>query len=178
MRLLGQGLHTLEDFTAHSNFCELSLISMGHQQVFPHVGRNTKIRAPNGKDVYPLVTGSFGGADFIHSLMGEAQDHISQTSVSDLTKEFSNARSVQEGQGAAANNLRSMFFNIPGSNSDDLSREMDSIQNIRATSNQDPSTMSPQELHAVLWRVLSFRDNVMKRIEVGCLLAWFLTLTV
>lgn len=53
---------------------------MGHQNVFPHVGQNVKIRAPNGRDVYPLVTGTFGGADFIHSLMGEATDHLSQVS--------------------------------------------------------------------------------------------------
>ncbi|KAG2128412.1 heterokaryon incompatibility Het-C, partial [Suillus cothurnatus] len=35
-RLLGQALHTLEDFSAHSNFCELALVSMGHTDVFMH----------------------------------------------------------------------------------------------------------------------------------------------
>ena len=79
-QLLGRALHTLEDFTAHSNFCELVLIAEGHRNVFPHVGQNTKIRAPNGKEVFPLVTGTFGGADFIHSLLGEATDHLSEVS--------------------------------------------------------------------------------------------------
>ena len=69
-----------EDFSAHSNFCELALISLGHGNVFPHIGRNFKIQAPNGRQVYPLVTGTFGGADFIHSLMGEATDHLSEVS--------------------------------------------------------------------------------------------------
>lgn len=30
---------------------------------------------------------------------------------------------------------------------------------------QDPSTMSPQELYQTLWKILSFRDSVMKKIE-------------
>lgn len=39
-RLLGQGLHTLEDFTAHSNWVELALRKLGHRDVFCHVGDN------------------------------------------------------------------------------------------------------------------------------------------
>lgn len=58
----------------------IALISFGYHNVFPHVGRNVKIRAPNGRDVPILVTGTFGGADFIHSLMGEATDHLSEVS--------------------------------------------------------------------------------------------------
>ena len=53
---------------------------MGHRNVFPHVGQNVKVHAPNGRSVFPLVTGTFGGADFIHSLMGEATDHLSEVS--------------------------------------------------------------------------------------------------
>ena len=75
-RLLGQALHTLEDFPAHSNFCELALVSMGHGQVFTHVGDGVRVQAPNGRHVAPLVTGTFGSSDFIHSLLGEATDHL------------------------------------------------------------------------------------------------------
>jgi hypothetical protein len=63
-------LHTLEDFTAHSNFCELALVSMGHSNVFVHVGDNVRIQAPNGRWVAPLITGTFGSSDFLHSLLG------------------------------------------------------------------------------------------------------------
>lgn len=49
-------LHTLEDFSAHSNFCELALASLGHD-VFLHVGDHVRIQAPNRKMVAPLVTG-------------------------------------------------------------------------------------------------------------------------
>lgn len=63
-------LHTLEDYPAHSNFCEIALVSMGHQDVFVHVGDQVRIQAPNGRWVAPIVTGSFGSSDFIHSLLG------------------------------------------------------------------------------------------------------------
>lgn len=69
LRLLGQSLHTLEDLSAHSNWVELALIEMGYNQVFPHVGSNTAITL-GGKRIFPLVTGTFGGMDFIHSLLG------------------------------------------------------------------------------------------------------------
>lgn len=142
---------------------------MGHQNVFPHVGRNVKVRAPNGRDVYPLVTGTFGGADFVHSLMGEATDHLSQSSVSDLTQKVNNARSVSEGQNASQQILRSLFTNIPGSDGEQLTREMDNVSSMRAgqPGGLDPSQMSPQEMHDTLWKILSFRDSVMKKIEVS-----------
>jgi hypothetical protein len=56
-RLLGQLLHTLEDFPAHSNFCEIALLSLGYTQVFCHVGDQVRIQAPNGRMVPPIVTG-------------------------------------------------------------------------------------------------------------------------
>jgi hypothetical protein len=63
-------LHTLEDFPAHSNFCELALVTMGHSEVFTHVGDQVRVQAPNGRWVAPLITGTFGSSDFIHSLLG------------------------------------------------------------------------------------------------------------
>jgi hypothetical protein len=74
-RLLGTGLHTMEDLLAHSNWCEIALRRMGHKEVFCHVGDNGKLRdpyftptnsmnavsinTPNGR-APPLVTGTFG----------------------------------------------------------------------------------------------------------------------
>ena len=78
----------MEDFLAHSNGCELALRKMGHEQVFCHVGDNgrllvhvlrpvvsltkfiVRIDTPNGL-APPLITGTFGSADFLHSLKGE-----------------------------------------------------------------------------------------------------------
>lgn len=45
---------------------------MGERDIFPVVGRDTKLRIPGARDsVYPLVTGTFGGVDFLHSVTGE-----------------------------------------------------------------------------------------------------------
>jgi hypothetical protein len=96
--------------------------------------------------------------------MGEAGDHLSSAAVSDLSKSFSDSRSIQDGQGASAQALRQMFVQMPGQDTEHLNREMDSLQNLRATT-ADPSTMSPQELYKVLWQALAFRDKVMKSIE-------------
>ena len=45
---------------------------MGERDVFPHVGQRTRIRLNGARDeVYPIVTGTFGGVDFLHSVTGE-----------------------------------------------------------------------------------------------------------
>ncbi|TFK49110.1 Het-C-domain-containing protein [Heliocybe sulcata] len=171
-RLLGQALHTLEDFPAHSNFCELALVSMGHQDVFVHVGDQVRIQAGNGRWVAPLVTGTFGSSDFIHSLLGEATDHISEASVSDLNRELNNATAKSRSMGGGTSPsdvLRDMLFKLPGGGGGEMSREMESVERIRAGPSQPgskrPEDMSPQEIHAVLWQVLTFRDSVVKKIE-------------
>ena len=70
LRLLGTGCHCLEDYSAHSNYTELALIELGESQIFPHVGRRTQVNLPGARHpVYPLVTGTFGGVDFLHSVM-------------------------------------------------------------------------------------------------------------
>jgi hypothetical protein len=75
---LGAALHTLEDFSAHSNFIELCLHELGEEQVFPFVGDACRIQVRRGlwqrKEVAPLVTGTFGMLDIFHSLLGEADD--------------------------------------------------------------------------------------------------------
>jgi hypothetical protein len=63
-----QALHTLEDFAAHSNYTELALRELGYNNVFPHVGSGTEIHV-RGKRIYPLTTGTFGGLDFVVSVL-------------------------------------------------------------------------------------------------------------
>lgn len=89
-----------------------------------------------------------------------------QASVSDLNKELDKARSSSSRSGPGGSNpadhLRNLLFSIPGGQGGEMTREMDSIERIRAGPQQGgkrPEEMSPQELHAVLWQVLSFRDS-------------------
>lgn len=91
---------------------------------------------------------------------GEAGDQISSASVSDLNKQMDKARSQDTDRGFSS--LRGMFDQLPGGSG--LSRDLDNAT--RATNTgKNPMEMSPQELHAVLWQVLTFRDNVSKFIE-------------
>lgn len=62
LRDFGAGLHTLEDFFAHSNFVELSLRKVGHGNVLPW------ICGVESRREHPVVTGLFGGTDVLASI--------------------------------------------------------------------------------------------------------------
>ncbi|KAK7746956.1 hypothetical protein SLS53_002144 [Cytospora paraplurivora] len=98
LRCLGQALHCMEDFSAHSNYCELALRELGYNGVFPHCGGSSEINL-NGKRVYPIVTGTFGGVDFLHSVLGEATDHFTQSEVDEVDIALKNA---EDGGSSAA----------------------------------------------------------------------------
>lgn len=91
LRCLGQALHCMEDFSAHSNYCELALRELGYHSVFPHCGTQSEINI-HGKRVYPIVTGTFGGVDFLHSVLGEATDHFTQSEVDEVDIALKNAQ--------------------------------------------------------------------------------------
>ena len=67
------------------------------------------------------------------------------------------------GSGDASSVLRDLLFQLPGSDRGEMSRGMEDMERIRAAPGQPgakrPEDMSPQEMHAVLWQVLTFRDS-------------------
>lgn len=68
LRHLGQALHTLEDFYAHSNFIELALRSLGYPvQVWT---------GPYASGFYPVTTGTFGGLDTAFSILDEISEKL------------------------------------------------------------------------------------------------------
>lgn len=78
------------------------------------------------------------------------------------------ARSTDRGMGDSATStiLRSLLGDLPGSSGNDFSRDMQGIEEIRSrAASGQMNEMSPQELHATLWKILTFRDNVTKGIE-------------
>lgn len=91
--------------------------------------------------------------------------------MTDLNKELDGARSKSmnsstRGPGGGptdpADILRDLLFTLPGGDAGEMSRELDAVQRIRAGPAQGgkrPEDMSPQELHAVLWQILTFRDS-------------------
>lgn len=135
LRCLGQGLHTLEDFGAHSNYCELVLREMGFHNVFPHVGAATEIHL-RGKRVFPLVTGTFGMVDFFHSVLGEANDHFTQSELNEADNTLLGAESNT--QSPAINTLTGLLGKIPGTK--ELVTEAEELQrlsNVQAEANRN-----------------------------------------
>ncbi|KAF8866883.1 Het-C-domain-containing protein [Acephala macrosclerotiorum] len=83
-----------EDFGAHTNYTELALRELGYHEVFPHCGVATEINVRE-KRIYPLVTGTFGAVDFIHSVLGEATDHFTQSEVEEMDVALKGAEVLQ-----------------------------------------------------------------------------------
>ena len=123
LRCLGQGLHTLEDFAAHTNYCELALREMGFHNVFAHTGARTQINL-HGHQVFPLVTGTFGMVDFFHSVLGEATDHFTQSEVNEMDIALGDAQS--NSSGSSLNSLTGLLGKIPGTK--DLVTEAENLK--------------------------------------------------
>lgn len=71
------------------------------------------------------------------------------------------SRSVSGGS-SPADTLRDLLFKLPGGSGGEMSRDMEGIERLRdapAYGGKPPDQLSPQELHSVLWQVLSFRDS-------------------
>ncbi|KAK1595791.1 heterokaryon incompatibility protein Het-C [Colletotrichum navitas] len=142
MRLMGTGLHCLEDFFAHSNYCELALIEMGERDVFPHVGRDTRIRLNGARDeVYPIVTGTFGGVDFLHSVTGEVSDKLTQNEIEELEG------TLQESKNNDTSILRGLLDMIPDGifGGKHQSNRVDELQSNATSSQLQSMQVSPRE---------------------------------
>ena len=135
LRCLGQGLHCLEvceddrfidpnkltavkDYGAHTNYTELALRELGYREVFPHTGIATEINV-RGHRIFPLVTGTFGAVDFLHSVLGEATDHFQQTEVEEMNLVLKNAEKAQSNSGqrglfGGQNDFASLLGQVPG----------------------------------------------------------------
>lgn len=129
LRCLGQALHTLEDFGAHTNYTELTLRELGFRNVFTHTGTATEIIV-RGKQMYPLVTGTFGGVDFLHSVIGEATDHITQSEVDEMDITLGEAQEANKRGvgGSSLGGLCNMLSKVPGTG--DLVLEAQSLQTV------------------------------------------------
>jgi hypothetical protein len=124
LRYLGQGLHCLEDFGAHTNYVELALRELGMNNVFPHTGTATAINL-RGKHTFPLVTGTFGMVDFFHSVLGEATDHFTQSEINEMDNALGTAQSSSASSSGPLNTFTSVLAKVPGTR--DLCTEAESL---------------------------------------------------
>ena len=188
LRCLGQGLHTLEDFAAHTNYCELALREMGFLSVFPHTGVNTEISL-HGRRVFPLVTGTFGMVDFFHSVLGEATDHFTQSEVNEMDIALGDAQHSSSSGSLGA--LTGLLGKVPGTR--DLVSEAENLKHLseeQETSNRSHGSRSgyasrgiddemsragpgggssgvladfdPNKTIAKIYPILAFRDKVVR----------------
>ncbi|KAA8913490.1 HET-C domain protein [Sphaerosporella brunnea] len=183
LRCLGQALHCLEDFSAHSNYIELVLRELGFRNVFPHTGVSTEMEIgvppgyPGGRRAFPLITGTFGSVDFAHSVLGEAQDKFSQTEVDEMDTVLAEAhedqkRAERSGQGSILKDLLKQMSSAgvlggdPAKDIDRLERESDAQE--MANLNVGGPTrgnFNPIETIHKIYPILEFRDSIMRAIE-------------
>lgn len=192
LRCLGQALHCLEDFGAHSNYCELALRELGYHNVFPHCGTQTEINV-RGKRIYPIVTGTFGAVDFLHSVIGEANDHFTQSEVDEVDVALKNAQSARNAgsstgerglfDGAGSGDFISLLSKVPdlgtgfASEARDLkaaseAQQRDNEQRARADGNPNvvpgmSPDFDPVKTAKRIYPILVFRDKIVKAISRG-----------
>jgi hypothetical protein len=174
LRLLGTGCHCLEDFSAHSNYTELALIEMGERDIFPHVGRRTQMQVRGARNpVFPIVTGTFGGVDFLHSVMGEFSDKATQSELEELEGAISHAKNSDTSL------LKDLLSKIPpgvfGSGNDDPAGKADELQANANAAHMENMHISPKEPEAFtrqvndimkqIYPIIEFHDNIMKGIS-------------
>lgn len=175
LRLLGTGLHCLEDYAAHSNYTELSLIEMGETDVFPHVGRNAMIELPGARDyVYPIVTGTFGGVDFFHSVLGELSDKTMQSEILSLEGVIKQSENEQPSESL----LQDLLNNIPSGligDSDTQAGQMDDFKAKADDARENNRNITPREpeewtcylndVQEQIYPVLEWHDQLLKAIN-------------
>ncbi|KHO01933.1 Heterokaryon incompatibility protein Het-C [Metarhizium album ARSEF 1941] len=194
LRCLGQALHCLEDFGAHSNYCELALRELGYHSVFPHCGTQTEVNI-QGKRIYPIVTGTFGAVDFLHSVIGEANDHFTQSEVDEVEVALKNAQGARSGpvgsqdrglfDGQSPPDFISLLSKLPdvGAGFASEARELKESSEAQERENQQNQQraradnanvvpgMSPDfdpvKTAKRIYPILVFRDNIVKAISRG-----------
>ncbi|KAB8304881.1 hypothetical protein EYC80_004211 [Monilinia laxa] len=172
LRLLGTGLHCLEDYSAHSNYTELALIEMGEHDVFPHVGRNTQIDLPGARyPVYPIITGTFGGVDFLHSVMGEFDDKATQSEIQTLEG------TMQEGSEGNSSILKDLLNSVPSGlfGGKDQAGKADELQANASAAQESQEHVSPKDPEAFtqqmqqvakeIYPIIQWHDEVMQQIR-------------
>jgi Heterokaryon incompatibility protein Het-C len=173
LRLLGTASHCLEDFSAHSNYTELALIELGERDIFPHVGRRTQVRLRELRQpVFPLVTGTFGPTDFLHSVMGEFDDKATQSEIEELENTMNQA---QNNQGDTSM-LQDLLGKVPDGmfGGENEAQKADNLKQNAQAHRMQNTRISPREpeewlsylndVQKQIYPVLEWHDEVMKSI--------------
>ncbi|KAK0486384.1 heterokaryon incompatibility Het-C [Armillaria novae-zelandiae] len=138
--------HIRRTFTA----CIRVRPSWDTEEVFCHVGENVCVR-----EFHPLVTGTFGSADFMHSMLGEATDHLSQASVTALNDKMSES---QDSDVTEKLERLKKVMSLVGATGEELQAQSQAY-------NFDPDNVAPPEVQEQLLDLLRWRDNLYRKIS-------------
>lgn len=97
--------------------------------------------------------------------MGEAQDKLSQSSISDLSRKINDAKAQNaSGQNETAlSKLKKALNAIPSSKTSEQAKKADELNNNAV--NFDPSQFTTAQVQQQLWEALVWRDGIMREIE-------------
>lgn len=139
--------------------------------MFPHVGRQTQVRLQGAQHpVYPVVTGTFGGVDFLHSVMGEFSDKATQSEIQELEG------SMQTDSRADTSVLKDILDKIPpgifggeneASKADQLQSNATAAQmaQMRVSPRQPEAfTRQMQEVAKEIYPIIGWHDEIMQSI--------------
>lgn len=141
---------------------------MGQREVFPHVGRQTLVRLQGVQNpVYPVITGTFGGVDFLHSVMGELGDKATQSEIDELEGTMEN--------GSRADNslLKDLLDKIPSGffGDKDEKSKADELQANATAAQMSQMRVSPREPEAFtrqmqevvrqIYPIIEWHDEIM-----------------
>lgn len=151
-------------------------------EAFPHVGKNTEIDV-RGKKIFPLVTGTFGMTDFLHSVVGEMGDKMAQSEVEDMESKLNDA-SEKANRDDQASVIKDILDKVPWdmlegdgkpdpSKADELKqaasakaeetnqRPLDSNVSLGGMNIEEAKDMAQQTLKD-MYPILEFHDQIMK----------------
>ncbi|KAF2112128.1 heterokaryon incompatibility protein Het-C-domain-containing protein [Lophiotrema nucula] len=173
LRLLGTACHCLEDYSAHSNYTELVLIELGERDIFPHVGRQAQFRVQGARGpVYPIVTGTFGGVDFLHSVMGEFSDKATQSEIQELEGALEDSQNKKN-----KSMIKDLLNQLPdgifgGKDQAGKADELEDNANAAQMGNLQVSPKEPEEftqqvgeIVKQIYPIMEFHDEIMQQIS-------------
>ncbi|KAE9978911.1 hypothetical protein BLS_000185 [Venturia inaequalis] len=161
-------------YSAHSNYTELCLIEMGERDVFPHVGRRGQVNV-QGRQLWPVITGTFGGVDFLHSVMGELSDKATQSEIDELEGSISSAEANRDQPSIVKNLLNALPSGLFGGKDesgkvDELQQNANNaqMQNMRITpKSPEEFTQQAELIREQIYPALEFHDEVMRSINAA-----------
>lgn len=145
---------------------------MGERDVFPHVGSRAQVNV-QGRQLWPVITGTFGGVDFLHSVMGELSDKATQSEIDELEGSISNAEANRDQPSVVKELLSALPSGLFGGKDesgkvDELQQNANNaqMQNMRITpKSPEEFTQQAELIREQIYPALEFHDEVMRSIN-------------